>query len=54
MTDEALAEAVAAFLDEADAALEDYDRGYADADATVRRLRADLEMLREAADDGER
>jgi hypothetical protein len=54
MTDEALAEAVAAFLDQADVALADYERGYTDADATVRRLRADLETLREAADDGER
>ena len=43
--------AVETFLDKADAALDEYDQGYTDADATVRVLRDHLSDLREAAED---
>lgn len=43
--------AVDRFLAAADDALHEYDQGYADADATLRRLRADIETLREARED---
>jgi ribosomal 50S subunit-associated protein YjgA (DUF615 family) len=46
-----LEEAVDRFLAAADDALHEYDQGYADADATLRRLRADVETLREASED---
>lgn len=42
--------AVDQFLSDADAALEEYDQGYADADATIRLLRAHIEQLRKEAD----
>jgi hypothetical protein len=42
--------AVQAFLDDADSALAEYDRGYADADATLRVLRRHLDSLRDAVD----
>lgn len=42
--------AVEAFLDRADDAFAEYDQGYADADAVVRRLRADIDDLREAVE----
>ncbi|MFB6151890.1 MAG: hypothetical protein ABEJ40_08805 [Haloarculaceae archaeon] len=45
-----LHDAVAEFLDGADAALDEYDRGYADADATLRVIRDRLGDLRDAAD----
>lgn len=38
--------AVAQFLDRADAALAEYDQGYADADATVAVLRRHVDRLR--------
>jgi hypothetical protein len=41
--------AVERFLRKADAAYEEYEQGYADADATLRRLERHLEDLREAA-----
>jgi len=50
MTDE-IETAVDDFLDDADDALEQYDRGYADADATLRLLRARIDELREAAEE---
>jgi|GEM_PF-829486 len=61
MTDDAPAEseasdaidpaAVQAFLDDADSAFAEYDRGYTDADATLRVLRRHLDSLRDAADE---
>lgn len=50
MSDE-LQRAIEQFLDDADDALSEYDQGYADADATLRRLRQDLADLREAAEE---
>ena len=41
--------AVERFLRKADAAYEEYEQGYADADATLRRLEPHLDDLREAA-----
>ena len=42
--------AITEVLRKADAAYEEYDQGYADADATLRRLERHLEDLREAAE----
>ena len=43
-----LDDAIEEFLRKADAAYEEYDQGYADADATLRRLGRHVEDLREA------
>jgi len=43
--------AVRAFLDDADSALAEYDRGYTDADATIRVLRRHLDSLRDAVEE---
>ncbi|MFB6140596.1 MAG: hypothetical protein ABEJ26_09205 [Halosimplex sp.] len=51
MTDE-LESAVEDFLDKTDATLDEYDQGYADADATLGVLRDHLSDLREAYEDG--
>lgn len=51
MADDDFRRAVDRFLDRADDALGEYDRGYADADATVRALRAHLADLRDAAEE---
>ena len=48
MADDDLDTAVERFLDSADEAFAEYDQGYADADATVRVLRAHIEDLRDA------
>jgi len=45
-----LEDAVDRFLDEYDAAREDYDQGYADADATLRVLESHIEDLRESVE----
>jgi hypothetical protein len=45
MSDEPTDEAVERFLDRAGAALDDYDQGYADADATLATLRTHLDEL---------
>lgn len=45
-----LPDAVETFLSEADAAYEEYDRGYTDADATLRLLESAIEELRESAE----
>lgn len=45
------ADAVEQFLTEADAAYEEYEKGYTDADATLRRLETAVEQLRTAADE---
>mgnify|MGYP006882775246 CR=1 FL=1 len=44
------ADAVEQFLAEADAAYEEYEKGYTDADATLRRLEPAIEQLREASE----
>ncbi len=44
-------EAVEEFLDRAEAAYEEYDHGYADADATLRRLERHIERLRDAVEE---
>jgi hypothetical protein len=51
MTDDTLDTAVESFFEDVDETLEEYDRGYADADATLRVLRAHLDELREAAEE---
>ncbi|QWC18626.1 hypothetical protein [Halorubrum sp. 2020YC2] len=57
MPDEATDAAVERFLDRAAAALDDYDEGYADADATLATLRTHVDELsasvEENGDDGE-
>ena len=45
-----LGDAIEEFLRKADAAYEEYDQGYVDADATLRRLEGPIEDLREAAE----
>ncbi|WP_199712297.1 MULTISPECIES: hypothetical protein [unclassified Halorubrum] len=45
MSDEPTDEAVERFLDRAAAALDDYDQGYADADATLATLRTHVDEL---------
>lgn len=44
-------EAIGTFLDAADNAFEEYDRGYADADATLRVVRTHVEELRETIEE---
>ncbi|MFW5964823.1 MAG: hypothetical protein ACOCQM_08135 [Natronomonas sp.] len=44
MTD---SDAVEAFLERADSTYEEYEQGYADADATLRRLETHIKALRE-------
>lgn len=44
-------EAVERFLRKADSAYEEYEQGYADADATLRRLDGHIEDLRGATSD---
>ncbi|WP_424013331.1 hypothetical protein ACOZ35_09275 [Halorubrum xinjiangense] len=51
MTDESTDAAVERFLDSAAAALDDYDEGYADADATVAMLRTHVDELSESVED---
>jgi hypothetical protein len=51
MTDDDLADAVERFLDGADAAFDEYDQGYVDADATVSVLRSHVGDLRDAVDE---
>jgi hypothetical protein len=46
-----LREAVEQFLDDVDGTLDEYDKGYADADATLRVLRDHLDDLRETAEE---
>jgi len=46
--DESLDDAVDAFLRDVDAAHDDYDRGYTDADATLSVVMSHVERLREA------
>ena len=44
-------EAIERFLRKADSTYEEYEQGYADADATLRRLKGHIEALREVSDD---
>ena len=44
-----LESAVESFLSEADSAYEEYDRGYIDADATLRQLESAIDGLRAAS-----
>ena len=53
MSDEATDEAVERFLDRAGAALDDYDQGYADADATLATLRTHLDELSASVEAGD-
>ncbi|MFB6191774.1 MAG: hypothetical protein ABEI11_00455 [Haloarculaceae archaeon] len=48
---ERLREAVQGFLDDVDRTYGEYDRGYADADATLRMLRSHVDALREEFDE---
>ena len=48
MTDEEIKR----FLNQVDSAYDGDDKGYADADATLRRVKRHVETLREAVDDG--
>jgi len=45
-----LATAVATFLDDVDAAYDDYEQGYADPDVTLSVIMSHVKALREAAD----
>jgi hypothetical protein len=47
-----LDEAVREFLEQADRCYGEYEQGYADADATLRKLDARIEQLRAAVEDG--
>jgi hypothetical protein len=46
-----LATAVATFLDDVDAAYDDYEQGYADPDVTLSVIMSHVKALREAADE---
>lgn len=50
MTDDDLEADVRAFLRDAETAYEEYDAGYADADATLRVLRAHIDRLADELD----
>jgi hypothetical protein len=52
MTDEPTEAAVERFLDRAAAALDDYDEGYADADATLATLRTHVDELAASVEEG--
>ena len=45
MSDESIEAAVERFLDETESALDDYDQGYADADATLSVIRTRMDEL---------
>ncbi|EMA22136.1 hypothetical protein [Haloarcula argentinensis] len=49
MSDHEMHDAIEAFLNEADDAYGEYEQGYTDADATLRRLETAIEELRTAA-----
>lgn len=51
MTDTDAEEAVEEFLRKAEAVYSEYDKGYVDADASLRQLRGHIETLREATED---
>ncbi|MDQ2071376.1 hypothetical protein ACODNH_13950 [Haloarcula sp. NS06] len=51
MSDNEIRDAVEAFLNEADDAYGEYEQGYTDADATLRRLETAIEELRTASEE---
>ncbi|WP_195156682.1 hypothetical protein [Haloarcula sp. CBA1127] len=51
MSDHEIHDAVEAFLNEADDAYGEYEQGYTDADATLRRLETAIEELRTASEE---
>lgn len=51
MSDNEVRDAVEAFLNEADDAYGEYEQGYTDADATLRRLETAIEELRTASEE---
>jgi len=50
MSDETIEAAVGAFLDGTESALDDYDQGYADADATLSVVRTHIDELSAVVD----
>lgn len=42
--------AIREFLDDADTALEEYDQGYVDADATLSKIRSHMDALRDSVE----
>ena len=50
MSDETIEAAVEAFLDDTESALDDYDQGYADADATLSVIRTHIDELAAAVE----
>ncbi|WP_186310942.1 hypothetical protein [Halorubrum depositum] len=53
MSDESVEAAVERFLDETESALDDYDQGYADADATLSVVRTHIDELAVAVDEAD-
>lgn len=53
MGDEDLEARITEFLDKADAAYREYEQGYANADATLRKLQSYIETLQETIDSNE-
>ena len=51
MSDHEMHDAVEAFLNEADDAYGEYEQGYTDADATLRRLETAIDELRTATEE---
>ncbi|MGB9933062.1 hypothetical protein [Haloarcula amylolytica] len=51
MSEQEIHDAVEAFLNEADDAYGEYEQGYTDADATLRRLETAIEELRTATEE---
>ena len=51
MSDESVEAAVERFLDETESALDDYDQGYADADATLSVIRTRMDELTAAVNE---
>ncbi|AAV48169.1 hypothetical protein BDK61_3236 [Haloarcula quadrata] len=51
MSDHEMHDAVEAFLNEADDAYGEYEQGYTDADATLRRLETAIEELRTSTEE---
>jgi len=51
MTDETIEAAVEGFLDGVESTLDDYDQGYADADATLSVVRTRIDELAAAVDE---
>ncbi|WP_435075555.1 hypothetical protein [Halorubrum sp. HHNYT27] len=53
MTDDTIAAAAEEFLTETESALDDYDQGYADADATLTVVRTHIDELAAAVDEAD-